>query len=251
MTSAVIPFAIALLVALVFMHRFRMFLWRRACRGGAESIYSDLVATFSGPHEYRRKLREETAGIDWSEYDRVRGEMQSRGFQQLGGLEDVTMGRAKPQSPNFLELYSGLDGAVMVATYDAYGVHVVDCMSETPDGRLLLTTNAEANKLLPPANWRVETRSSETTCGELVDLHLSRLAALRETERGTRFIPIRSLEDAIASAMRCSGASSEHRRSIGLLTREELDALTSPGQESAAEMVWLEFCRIREERRAA
>jgi hypothetical protein len=251
MTSAVIPFAIALLVAFVFMHRFRMYLWRRACRGGAESIYSDLLATFSGPHEYRAKRREETAGIDWSEYDGVRLKMQTRGFHHLGGMEDVTMGRAKPQSPNFLELYSGLGGTVMVATYNAYGVHVVDCMSETPDGRLLLTTNAELNKLLPPPNWRVETLSSRTTCGELLDLHLSRLAALRGTERGTQFIPIRSLEDAMASAVRCSGASSEHRRSIGLLTREELDALTSPGQESAAERVWLEFCRIREERHAA
>ena len=183
MTSAMIPFAIALLFAVVFMFRFRMFLWRRACRGGAETIYSDLVATFSGPHEYRAKLREETAGIDWSEYDRVRLEMQTRGFTDLGGMEDVTMGRAKPQSPNFLELYSGLDGTVMVATYNAYGVHVVDCMSETPDGRLLITTTAEMNKLSPPSNWRAETRSSETQCGELLDLHLSRLRALRETER--------------------------------------------------------------------
>lgn len=251
MIPAVISFAIAVLIVFVFLHRFRKFLWRRACRAGAASIYSDLVATFGGPHEYRSARREEIAGIDWSGYDQVRSEMEKRGFELLGGIEDLTMSRVKPETPNFIEVYAGMEGNVTVGTYNAYGVHVVDCMSEAPDGRLFITTNAELNKLSPPPDWRGEVRPASTECGELLDLHLARLAQLHETEPGLRFVPIRSIDDAITSATRSSRASAEHRRSIGFLTREELAALTGPGQEATADLVWTEFRRIQQERRAA
>lgn len=251
MLVTLISIAIGLFVLVVFVNVYRRSLWRRACRAGAATIYSDLIATFQGAHEYRVARRDEITGLDWSGYDRVRLEMEERGFALLGGMEDMTMSRVKPELRNFVEVYAGMNGTVTVGTYTVYGVHVVDCMSETPDGRAFVTTNAEMNKLTPPPNWRGEVRPATTQTGELLDLHLARLVALKESESSVQLVGIRSMEDAIESAKRSSRASAEHRRSIGFLTRDELTALTGLDQEATADLVWIEFCRIQQEKRAA
>jgi hypothetical protein len=226
-------------------------LLRKACRAGAQKIHASLLASFQCEHEYRAATRDEFPGMDWSGYDDLRDVLDARGMTLLGGIEDVTESRANPEMRTLIEMHVGFQGTVSVATYRVQGMQIVDVISELTDGRMLLTTNAEINKLTPPPNTRRETLPASTRAEALLDLHLERLHELRKREPGAPFVIIGAIEDVLDAARRSSRTTSEHRRSIGWLTREELLALSGAGQEAMTELVWVEFCRIQDQQRAA
>lgn len=237
---------LALVGIVVVLHLLKSGLRRSACRAGAESIYRDLSVLFQGEHTHRHAKRADFPDFDdWSRYDLVRQQLESRGFRSLGGFEDVTVSDLHPENRTLIESYVDADGTTCASTYEIQGHHICDFVTECEDGRFLLTTNANLDKLTPPPTVDRATFPEETSVTVMHAKHGERVSAGRS--RGTRFNSVKTMDDLMDGARRYSRISAEFRQSLGLLTESELLSLTTdPGQKPAARIVWKEFRKLYE-----
>lgn len=237
---------LALIAIVIALHLVQRILRRTACRAGAEKIYRDLNAMFAGEHQHRPGQREAFPDLDWPGYDAVRHALESLGFRALGAFEDVTVSEVHPENRTLIESYVSSDGMTGAGTYCIQGHQICDFATECEDGRFILTTNANLDKLTPPPTVDRCSLPEDTPVGVMFAKHRDRVTAARST--GTNHLSIqKTLDDAMDASRRYSRITSQYRQSVGLITEAELLALTDgPGQESAARVVWKEFRRLYE-----
>ncbi|MEZ4648052.1 MAG: hypothetical protein R3E97_04555 [Candidatus Eisenbacteria bacterium] len=216
---------------------------RAICRVGAAKVYRQLRGVFGGEHVFRVTTRAEFEELDYASYDSVRQVLESRGYRQLGAVEDVTVSESDPDRRTLIELYVDGSATRCVASYQVEGGQISDVLSVLQDGRHLLTTNAELDRLGPPPFVDRQCFPGGTPIATLVSAHEERVEEAGGAASGLE--PVSSLDDSIALMRRYTKQVSEYRKSIGYLTKSELQAMVSdPGEEAAANIVWAEFQRI-------
>ena len=224
----------------------------KACRSGAEKIYDDLLRTFSGEHVYRASRHDDFPDLDEREYQRLAIVASDRDFRFLGSMEDLTVSQTNPEHRTRIDCYVSGDGITTLCTYRLRGMQIYDLCSTFQGSRFVMTTNAEANKLDPAPGMERTTLPQATPPEELLSQHATALARYRSAHAQAMPQLIRTFDDLLESARLITGLISNHRRSIGFLTEAELKRL-GQGQspDGVLKVVWREFEKVREERRAA
>lgn len=223
------------------------FRWLRSCRAGAKKIHGELTRVFGGEHEFRIVNPSQFPAVDRAGYEAVRTELVREGFRGIGTFEDVTISQVYPFNRTYIEAFLSGDGTVGVGTYRFADRQIVDLSSELEDGRLVVTSNAQTDSLSHPAEILRELLPPESSVKDLVAAHLARQAEIRSRNLSARFVVHRGLDDAIGFAKKHSRLSSEHRRSLGFLTKEELAGFATQSYERATiRQVWKEFVRLQQ-----
>lgn len=218
------------------------------CRLGAYKIHGELEKVFAGEHAFRAASREEFTDLDFAGYDAVRDVLEGRGLRYLGAVEDLTVTEVHPEMRTLIELYGDAMGTCLVSTYHVQENQISEAFSDLEDGRALLTTNAEIDKLTPPPFVDRQVLSAATPVATIVSTHEDRLAAKGMPRPRT----LGSFEAALQVMRRYTRAVSDYRKSIGLLTETELHAMVSePGESQAATLLWREFQKVSREGKQA
>ena len=199
---------------------------------------------YAGEHEFAIVSPADYPAIDGSRYAAVASELAGAGFRRVGTIEDATVSAVYPHNRTYVESHVSADGEISASTYWVAGRQIVDLATVLGDGRVLVTTNADIDKMTPPPSVRRDGMPAATAPAALLARHRERLAALRSPDRPLRIVRSDTLDDVIVQARQVSRLMAEYRQSIGLLTESELMAMIAPGQEATGKRVWREFTAL-------
>ena len=236
-------FRIIVLIAVLGAIVWQQWKWRSACKAAAAKILRELTTMYRAEHEYRVVSPADFPAVDPTGYARVRESLEASGFRHLGAVENLTVSRVYPAQRTFMECYANATEQLGAYTYRIAQYQVVDIGCFLSDGRYLLTTNAEADKLTPAPSVLKLSMPADTPVEGLLARHASRLAELRAVSPVTTAT---DLDEAVAIARRYSGVVGEYRRRVGYITEEELLRLAAKGQAATARRVWSYFDALRE-----
>jgi hypothetical protein len=235
-------FLVAAIAFAVVRHRAQ---WRSKCRAAAEKIHGEMTAMYRGEQEFRIAQETDFPGLDLTGYGEAREFLTASGFTYLGAIENLTITAVHPANRTFMAAYANEAGDITAFFYQMQHVRVQDFSTWLQGDRLLLTTNAEADKLTPAPSANRETLPHDTPPTTLLARHLERVQDLDAAEPGI-IQPVSSLETVLDAARRYSGTIAEYRRSIGYLTEAEMLRLAAPGQEATARLVFQHFRELVE-----
>jgi hypothetical protein len=221
--------------------------WRAGCRAGAAKIFREMSETYRGEHVYRTVTPAEFPRVDPTGYREVGDALMARGFRHVATYENVTVNQVYPDNRTFMEGYIREDGLVDVTSYRLLDAQTVDVASYLEDGRFVVTTNADLDKLAPPPNVLKDIFPRTTSVEFLLTRHAARMAELTAAEPQARFVSLKTFEEALDVLRRHSRAVSEFRQKLGLITEEEMVAMASRmDQEPTARQIWKEIQLLRE-----
>lgn len=242
--TGIVVVVIAVVVAIVLGLRDRaqpdhVFLARTA------TLYAYLRDSYRGEHEFRWVSQEGFPQIDQSGYEACHAFLCAHGFRRLGSLEDLTNSRVYPENRTFANVYASDDRSMTAGTWRLQHWQNLEFGTIVRDGRFLVTSNAAPDKMTPPPTVDKCVLPNETPASEVLSRHRERVAAFEQREPAAEIQPIQTIEDVIAAERRSSQACGEFRRSIGLITLEEMVALAEdPAQRRAARRIWQEVQRL-------
>lgn len=233
----------------------------------ARKIKDNLESTYVPTHEYVPASPGDFPGLDLAFYDRATADLEAAGFRRLGDMENLTLSRANPSMRTFIRILVSRDGTVGAGIYDIRlrgwarclqglgllpkKLSTVDLETEFPDGRFLVTHNSpQAALMKSPPQFDVEVHSAETGADALLEAHLERLRRRLAAEPAIAPCVVRTLDDALASQKRQDGIKHAFRRSVGWVTREEMEGMAGPCSKQAARDVHDEIRKLdRDDRR--
>jgi hypothetical protein len=221
------------------------FRWRRSYRAGAAKMYREMTEMYRGEHEYRIASEGDFPGLELSGYKQVEQFLRGEGFRHLGSFENLTVTRIHPEHRTRLDSYASTDGPIGLTTFRLVDRQIVNFGSVLQNDRLVITTNADLDTLIPPPTVNKCTLPSDTSIEELLSRHRQRVEALHREDPTLQFLTIATLDEVIALSKRQSRIASAHRQSLGYLTRAEmLSFATRLDQERGAKAIWEEFRRL-------
>lgn len=230
-------------------------------REAARKIKENLEATYQPAHEYQVVSAEQYPWVDLAFYDRAAAELEGLGFRRLADVENLTMTRTNPSMRTFIRILVSQDGTVSAGIYDIKirgwmrclqwiglvpkKLSTVDLETEFTDGRFLMTHNSpQAALMKAPTQFDVEVHPAAMSADTLLDAHLVRLRRRLASEPGVQPCVVRTLDDAFASQKRQEAIKHAHRKSIGWVTKEELERLAAPGAKGVARQVHEEIRKL-------
>ena len=121
----------------------------------------------------------------------------------------------------------------------------VDLETEFVDGRFLVTHNSpQAALMKSPPQFDVEVHPAAISADALLEAHLIRLRRRLAAEPEVKPCVIRTLDDALASQKGQEGIKHAHRKSVGWVTKEEMQRLAMPGAKGVARDVHDEIRKL-------
>lgn len=248
MNPVFIAIAVGVLLILIAIHLVKGKLVRTLCRMGAAKIYRQIRSVYEGEHKFEAASRADfqEQELDWSAYDEIATVALDKGGVQIGGFENLTVSEVHPENRTLLETYSIAQGKAAIATYQIDGQQFTDVITELKDGRFVVTTNAELDKLTTPSTVDKHTMPVGTPLATLLTAHGDTMNRLLDAEPGVQLVLFESADDVIASNRRYSLIASEHRKSVGYLTKDELVAIAENDDtdNKLTEMLWKEFVAV-------
>ena len=215
---------------------------RRPRGFGGAALRARLDAVYGEPHELVRVTPAAFPEADLEFYDRVRGELEGKGYRWLADIEDLTMSRIYPQNRTFLRLFVDAGGMIRASAYHLHprGVvisllqlvqlyprhlRVLELVSEV-QGTFVVTSNTHGvDRLEPPPEARVERLPLGTAVGEIIGTHEGRIRELLRQHPQRSPQTFESYEDLLSSMARAHVAMARHRQKVGGLSRDELERL--------------------------
>jgi hypothetical protein len=209
---------------------------------GGAALRARLDAVYGEPHELVRVSPEDFPEADLAFYDRVKQQLEARGYAHFGDVEDLTLSRIYPQNRTFIRLL--VDGGRMIRA-SAYHLHprgvvismlqlvqlfprhlrVLELVSEI-GGQFLVTSNTHGvDRLEPPPEAKVERLPLATPLAEVVTRHEGRITELLRAHPEHTPSHYESLEEVLASIARGHVRMARHRQHVGGLSRDELERL--------------------------
>jgi len=230
-------------------------------KDAARKIKENLEATYAPSHEYANVTPDQFPWVDLAFYERAASELGELGFQRLGDLENLTMSRANPSMRTFIRIMVSADGTVGAGIYDIKirgwmkclqwidvvpkKLSTVDLETEFVDGRFLVTHNSpQAALMKSPPQFDVEVHPAAISADALLEAHLIRLRRRLAAEPEVKPCVIRTLDDALASQKGQEGIKHAHRKSVGWVTKEEMQRLAMPGAKGVARDVHDEIRKL-------
>jgi hypothetical protein len=215
---------------------------RRPRGFGGVALRARLDAVYGEPHELAKVEPSAFPEADLDFYDRVRVELEGRGYRSIADVEDLTMSRIYPQNRTFLRLLVDAGGMIRASAYHLHprGVvisllqlvqlfprhlRVVELVTEI-QGIFLVTSNTHGvDRLEPPPEAKVERLPLGTSVADVIAAHEKRITALLRMYPERTPVSFESYEDLVASIGRAHVVMSRHRQKVGGLSRDELERL--------------------------
>jgi hypothetical protein len=215
---------------------------RRPRGFGGAALRARLDAVYGEPHELARVTPAAFPEADLDFYDRVRQELEGKGYRWLADVEDLTMSRIYPQNRTFLRLFIDAGGMIRASAYHLHprGVvvsllqlvqlfprhlRVVELVSEV-QGTFVVTSNTHGvDRLEPPPEARVERLPLQTPILDIVKQHETRIRELLRAHPERAPTSFETYEELLASMARAHVAMARHRQKVGGLSRDELERL--------------------------
>jgi hypothetical protein len=215
---------------------------RRPMGFGGAALRARLDAVYGEPHELARVEASSFPEADMEFYERVRKELESRGYRLLADVEDLTLSRIYPQNRTFMRIMIDAGGMIRAAAYHLHprGVvvsllqlvqlyprhlRVLELVSEV-QGSFLVTSNTNGiDRLEPPPEAKVERLPLQSTLAEIIARHEARITELLKAHPGRSPTTFETYDDVTASIARAHVAMARHRQKVGGLSRDELERL--------------------------
>ena len=215
---------------------------RRPRGFGGAALRARLDAVYGEPHELVPVSTDAFPEADLEFYDRIRGELERKGYAMLGDVEDLTLTRIYPENRTFMRLF--VDAGRMIRA-SAYHVHprgvvvsllqvvqlfprhlrIIELVSEV-GGEFLVTANTHGvDRLEPPPEAKVERMPLATPALDVVLRHERRITEAVRAHPERAPTTFESLADITASISRAHVAMARHRQKVGGLSRDELERL--------------------------
>jgi len=209
---------------------------------GGAGLRARLDAVYGEPHELARVNASAFPEADVAFYDRAREELMKRGYRWLADVEDLTMSRIYPENRTFLRLFSDAGGMIRASIYHLHprgvvvsllqlvqlfprNLRVVELVTEVR-GTFIVTSNTHGiDRLEPPPEAKIERLRPKTPLAEIVAHHEQRITALLKAHPERVPTTFESYEDVIASIARAHVSMARHRRSVGGISKDELERL--------------------------
>ncbi|MCX5745381.1 MAG: hypothetical protein NT062_23125 [Proteobacteria bacterium] len=164
----------------------------RGLGGGA--LRARLDAVYGEPHELARISAVAFPEADVEFYDRAREALTGRGYTWLADVEDLTMSRIYPENRTFLRLFVDAGGMIRASVYHLH-----------PRG--------------------IERLKPNTPLADIVARHEARITEQLKAHPERVPTTFERYEEVIASIGRAHVAMARHRRSVGGISRDELERL--------------------------
>ncbi|MGD8452267.1 MAG: hypothetical protein PVJ57_10650 [Phycisphaerae bacterium] len=255
--------AVAIVLALLAVLRFLR--WRRM-RKLAAGILNDLERIHVPRHEYRPANPGDFPHVDQDFYDGNSAFLSQNGFRFLADMENVTVNAACHVVRTYIRTMLADDGTTAVSLYDPRRAPepgqpaveavtklggVADFGTDFTDGTFIGTSNApDADVWELPPQMQTEHLGADATLTELIVRHAERVVQYADERPDAHPVVFHSLEDVLASAQQTQAVRAAHRRSLGMITREELRRLAG-GRQGFADELYAEIQRLRAKRRPA
>jgi hypothetical protein len=209
---------------------------------GGAALRARLDAVYGTPHELVRVSPAAFPEADLEFYDRVREQLEGRGYKCLGDVEDITMSNVYPQNRTFLRLFVDAGGMIRGTAYHMHprgvvvsmlqlvqlyprNLRVLELVTEI-QGTFLVTANTHGvDRLEPPPEAKVERFPLATPLAEIVTRHEQRITELLRAHPERTPVHYESFESVLASVARAHVAMARHRQKVGGLSRDELERL--------------------------
>ncbi len=219
-----------------------MFSLRRPRGFGGGALRARLDAVYGEPHEMAQITPDAFPEADLEFYDRVRSELEQRGYRWVGDVEDLTLSRIYPENRTFLRLFVDRGGMIRGSAYHLHprGVvisllqlvqlfprhlRVIELVTEV-QGTFVVTSNTHGiDRLEPPPEARVERVSLSTPIADIVARHEARITELVRSHPDRAPVHFEGLDDVLHSNARAHVAMARHRQKLGGLSRDELERL--------------------------
>lgn len=215
---------------------------RRPSGFGGRALRARLDAVYGEPHELVPVDAASFPEVDREFYDRVKRELEGRGYRCLGDVEDVTLTRIYPENRTFMRLFIDPGGMIRASAYHLHPrgvvisllqvvqlfprhVRVLELSSELR-GTFLVTSNTHGmSRLEPPPEAKVERLPHAAAISEVVATHERRITELLRKHPEAAPTTYESMADVVASMARAHLAMARHRQRVGGLSRDELERL--------------------------
>ncbi len=215
---------------------------RRPRGFGGMALRARLDAVYGEPHELAKVTPDAYPEADLEFYDRVKRELESRGYRFVADVEDLTMTRIYPQNRTFLRLCVDSGGMIRASAYHLHPrgavisllqlvqlfprhLRVIELVSEI-HGTFLVTSNTHGvDRLEPPPEAKVERLPLGTSIDDVVATHEKRITELLRQHPERMPTTFESYDDILASMARAHVAMARHRQKVGGLSRDELERL--------------------------
>ena len=215
---------------------------RRPRGSGGGALRARLDAVYGEPHELSRVSSSAFPEADLGFYDRARDELTAKSYRWLADVEDLTMSRIYPENRTVLRLFVDAGGMVRGSVYHLHprgvvvsllqlvqlfprNLRVVELVTEVK-GTFVVTSNTHGiDRLEPPPEARIERLKPNAPLAEVVARHEARITEMLKAHPERTPVCFESFEDVLASIARAHVAMARHRRSVGGLSRDELERL--------------------------
>ncbi len=209
---------------------------------GGSALRARIDAVYGEPHELARVSPAAFPEADISFYDRVKADLEGRGYRWLADVEDLTLSRLYPQNRTFLRLFTDGGGMIRGSAYHLHPRGVVVSMLQLVQlvprhlrilelvtelrGTFYVTANTHGiDRLEPPPEAKVERLPVSTSIAQVVERHAARITELVRAHPESVPTTYESYEDVIAAMARSHVAMARHRQKVGGLSRDELERL--------------------------
>ncbi len=209
---------------------------------GGVALRARLDAVYGEPHELVKVSPSAFPEADVEFYDRVRAQLEQRGYRWLADVEDVTLSRVYPQNRTFLRLFVDAGSMIRASVYHVHprGVvvsilqlvqlwprhlRVVELVTEIA-GAFLVTANTHGvDRLEPPPEAKVERMPLATPVVDVVARHEARITELLRAHPERVPSHFEGYPEVVASMGRAHVVMARHRQKVGGLSRDELERL--------------------------
>jgi hypothetical protein len=205
----------------------------------AQKICSTIEVAFQEIHEYRNATLSEFPRLDHDFYRAVSEQFVGLGFIHLGDLEDLTLSRQNKSFATCIRTFAGDDGAIQGSLFHVKlggflrilqiirvipnNLKSIDLESEFNNGHFIVTSNSKSGFELssPP---QIDTEYSPgTPLNILLEHHRQRVGDYMSQNKLVAPVVVKTLKDSNQSQARMNVLKSVYRKSIGILSAEELE----------------------------
>ena len=227
-----------------------------------ESLMKMLEAIYQPEHEYVTVDENDFKHLDLGFYHKVTAGLKDLGFTYLSDEEDITLRNADKGPalfhPIMIRALVSEDTTIMAGLYHPkmkwwvsalslvmrqHPGKIVDFETELSNGMFITTTNAKIIEVLNQSERIIsQCCAKRTSYQELLDVHQDRLTRYLLENSNVVPLKIENREEMVASQNRLQAIKSLYRGALGVVTKEELHALSN-GNAAAVNALWKEIER--------
>ncbi len=205
----------------------------------ARHLKQSTQTAFVPRHEYRKVEARLFGHLDLGFYDEARDYLVAQGGIWFGDFENLTVKASAIDLRTFIRILTAEDQTICICLYHPKPKlwtrlllwiarfklgRTVDCETEFPDGRYLITNNAqEASRLTLPPGFDEQYLPADTSYEVVFQTHQQRLKDFLAANPGVPPTMMRTAEEVMEMQHRMQAIKAAYRKEVGGVTKDELE----------------------------